>query len=294
MSLGSPPTLPEPDQKVSIEHAPEPPLAATDEELQARTAARVRADSRERRALTSTAAVAELAPGEPRERLNAILAAMGCDERYADIKAVITDNGAAYLYSERDLTSAEAVERAFVEECEQVIAASVRADSEHRAALTSADALRALLPPTEQGRLAEILARLEADPRYFDLKAVAGPGGETFLHSDLFLGGDDARLLARGGAADPCATVAELVREASRAHPRPTRCRPFWARIFGVAPEQLAGIVEELLRRPDCADIAKLVHPGTGAVYLYSTRYLDEAQAFAIADWEEVGRDENP
>ncbi len=289
-----PPTPPVPPEKVRVEHASAPAPGATPEEIKAGMAARVRADSRERRALTPASAVAELAPGEPQERVNAILAGMGGDERYADIKAVITDGGTAYLYSERDLTAAEAVDRAFVEECEQVIAARVRADSEHQAVLTPVAALQALLPRSEQGRLAEILARLEGDPRYFDLGTVTGPRGDAFLHSGLFLGGDDARLLAREGAADPCATVAELVREASRLHPRPTRCRPFWARLFGVAPEALDGIVEELQRRPECADIARLVHPATGAVYLYSTWYLDEARAFAIADWEEVGRVENP
>jgi hypothetical protein len=294
MPLGMPPNQEAPAEKVRVEHAAEVPLGTAAQEIQARTAARVRADSRERRALTLTTVVAELAPGEPRERLSALLAAMGGDERFADIKAVITDGGTAYLYSERDISAAEAVEWAFVEECEQVIAASVRADSEHRAVLTPIAALKALLPRDQQGRLADILARLEVDPRYFDLKTVTGPRGDAFLHSELFLSGDDACLLAREGAADPCATVAELVREASRLHPRPTRCRPFWARVFGVEPERLAGIVEELLRRPECADIAKLVHPATGAVYLYSTRYLDEARASAIADWEEVGRAENP
>jgi hypothetical protein len=186
------------------------------------------------------------------------------------------------------------VEKAYVEECLQVIAVRVRADSQVRAVLTPASALEGLVPKTEQGRIAPILEQMELDPRYFDVKAVVGLNGEVFYHSDLYLNGDDARLLAREGACDPCAAVAELVREASRLHPRPTRCRPFWARILGVAPERLDEFVEELLRRPEFADIAKLVHPVTGAVYLFSTRYMDGARASAIMDWEEVGRAENP
>ena len=41
-------------------------------------------------------------------------------------------------------------------------------------------------------------------------------------------------------------------------------------------------------------DIKKMVHPVTGGVYLYSGRFMTEDVAWAMMDWEEVGRDANP
>lgn len=284
----------EPREKVRVEFASLGAERPGPEELKSSFSSKVRSDSEARATLTSIEALVELSPHESAERVRAILTEMGAEDRFRDIKAVITDSGKAYLYCERHITMAEAVERAFREECEEVVAARVRDDSQNRANLTPISALRGLLPRTEQDRIDAIASRMGADPRYFDVKGVTGPGGEVFLHSDLYLTGEDALLLARGGAGDPRATIAEVVREASRLHPRPVRCRPLWARILGVADEELPHRIGELLRDPEYVDIARLVHPATGSVYLYSTRYLDEGRAYAIMDWEEVGRAANP
>ncbi len=40
--------------------------------------------------------------------------------------------------------------------------------------------------------------------------------------------------------------------------------------------------------RPEFSDIKAMIHPATGAVYLYSDKYLDGERAFMMMDYEEV------
>ncbi len=92
---------------------------------------------------------------------------------------------------------------------------------------------------------------------------------------------------------DLCATIAETVRDASRTYPRPTNCKLFQEKAFGINPDELANIIAEVMQRPEFMDIRRIVHP-SGAVYLYSSKFLDQFQAWYIMDWEEVGSRHNP
>jgi hypothetical protein len=69
----------------------------------------------------------------------------------------------------------------------------------------------------------------------------------------------------------------------------------FQERVFGLSPEQVEQFMEKLQEpRGEYADIKKIVHPVTGAVYLYSDKYMHELTAYRIMDWEEVGAAQNP
>jgi len=135
---------------------------------------------------------------------------------------------------------------------------------------------------------------MQTDARYWDIKPVTTPSGEVCFHSDAYLNGNYATILMRAQANDPCATVAETVRDASRIYPRPTPVQVFREKAFGIDPEKLDALVAETLTKPEFPDIKKMVHPSTGAVYLYSTKYMSDGQAWYIMDWEEVGRANNP
>jgi D-alanine-D-alanine ligase-like ATP-grasp enzyme len=52
-------------------------------------------------------------------------------------------------------------------------------------------------------------------------------------------------------------------------------------------------VVENLLRQPEYQDIKKIVAT-TGAIYLYSDKYLDPGAAQWQVQWEEVERHNNP
>jgi hypothetical protein len=287
------PTLSPPDKlRANPSETPEIDPAA----VKARLAALVRADSSERRAPTQEHSVQELAPGLPAERWSELLAEMAAEPAYADIKAVVTPSGRVYLFSEPRLNRNDAAERCFVEEAKIAIAEKIRSDSQYVVLTPMAD-LERLLPWPEPERRAALVAELRADPRFEDIQAVTGPGGELHLHSDRYVSSSYGRIMTGARANDPARAISEFVRDRSRDIPAPTKITVFRDQVFAISSAQLASFVEGLDRPEgggEHADIKKLVHPATGAVYLYSDRWLVEAAAVRIMDWEEVGSARNP
>ncbi|HTO98538.1 MAG TPA: hypothetical protein VMK66_15925, partial [Myxococcales bacterium] len=167
-------------------------------------AERVRADSRERRALTPEHVIQALDPRVSPEGLSAVLAVMGAEVSYADIKGIVAPSGRIYLFSLAHLTPQEAREKAELEETKWAIAGRIRADS-RGIALTSLADLDPLFPaelPAE-GRAA-LLAGMEDDERFKDLRRLTGPGGETFFHCETSLTGTYGGILVRAKTKDAC------------------------------------------------------------------------------------------
>jgi hypothetical protein len=283
-----------PVEKVLADPAPERVIQPEVEELKARIAHKVRDDSQHRATLTPGRALPELMPELPRERVVAVATEMGADERYADIKVITTPSGRVYLYSEAHLEQAAAAAKSLLEETRMAVAERIRSDSRDRVALTPANAVHVLLPERERDRLAAFMADLRADERYRDIASVIAPTGDVFFHSDVYLSGRYAAILVRAMGHDPCATIAATVRDESQLYPRPTNVQLFREKAFGISPAELEARIDEALHKPEYADLEKMVHPKTGAVYLYCTRYMGHDQAWWIMNWEEVGREKNP
>ena len=261
--------------------------------LKARLAERVRADSRDRRRLTTEPEVKALLPELDPPELKAMLAEMAEQGAYGDVKAIVAPSGRIYLFSEKHLIAAEAAELGRIEEARWAVADRIRADSSH-IQLTPAAELEALYPFPEAERRSAWLEETLADERFRDLHRTVGPKGEVYYHSDRYVSGNYAAVMMRAKTGDALWAIAEFVRHNSRIMPAPVCVTAFRDPVFGILQAKLDGFVEELTRTPAYADVKRLVHPKTGAVYLYSDRHLDEANAFAIMDWNEVGRLENP
>jgi hypothetical protein len=283
------PSQREPDKlRVEAPEAPAPDCAA----IKARIAERVRGDSGAGR-LTTEAELAAITAELDLEALRAVLAEMGRDSGYADVKALVSPAGRVYLFSERHLAWIEAQDKARVEEARFAVVERIRADSSH-ILLTAAVDLEALLPFEEPGPRAAFLAEILADPRFADVRVVTGPKGETYYHSEWYVSGNYGAIMMRAKVNDPCWAIAEFVRHRSRVMPAPTNVATFQDPVFRLDPASLDGVVEKLLRTAEYADVKKLVHPETHAVYLYSTESMEERQAHSIMDWEEVGALRNP
>jgi hypothetical protein len=283
-------TQPVPD-KLRVE-APEPP-PPDKPLLKVRIAERVRSDSGQRSRLTLEHEILDLTPELEKDELRALLAEMATEGSFGDIKAVVAPSGRVYLFSEKHLIAVEAAEKGRVEEARLAVVEKIRADSS-RIALTPAADLDPLFPFAEPERRAELLAEIMADDRFADIQSVTGPRGEVYYHSDRFVSGNYGAIMMRAKAKDPCWAIAELVRDRSRIMPAPSKVTLFKAAVFEIDPAELDSLVGELLQRPEHADVKRLVHRETGAVYLYSDRYLDERRAYDIMDWEEVGALRNP
>lgn len=266
----------------------------TVEEIKARIAEKVRADSGERAAVTPSEVVFALVPGSQQAAISAVLEEMAADERYADIKAVTTASGMVFFLSKTHFDTEEAIAKSRIEEVKFLLAEKVRADSKNDVALTSASELQALAPEMEQEGIAAVLDEMRTDDRYADIKQVTSPTGDVYYHSDRHMSGYYAVVLGRVAEKDPVATVAAMVRDESRIYPRPTCIEFFMEPMFGIPPSDLKAVFDELARRPEYGDIKLMVHPDTGAVYAYSSQYLSGDAAFQKMHWVEVVKPANP
>ena len=272
-------------------------LKARAEGIKARIAEQVRGDSREHAALTHEDSIVE--PDEElrsgRTAFGAVLAEMAAEERYQDIKTVRTATGLLFVYSDTYITADDAAAKSLVEEAKFVLASAIRADSRDNVKLTSVGTLYALAPDADPAITDALLELMPAEARFADIKKVTASNGNVYYHSDRYLVGSYAVTLLLAMSGDHCATIAETVREESRIYPRTTNAAIFREQqVYGIPPADLEAIITDTLRRPEYADLRRIVHPATGAVHLYSGRFISDDRAWAMMDWEEVGRADNP
>ena len=279
------------EEKLQAEPAPAPPPEPPS--LEARIAGLIRANAAERAAVTAEWEIRKLAPRLRRQELSAALARMSAEPLYADVKAVVAPSGRLYLFSEPSLAAAAAQEKARFEEAKELIAEKVRRDSQ-QPQLTPAADLEPLFPSAVPEERAALLAALSADERFKDIQSLAGAPGELYYHSDTFLSGAYGKIMMRARAKDPALAIAELVRERARNLPRPTKITIFEDPVFGFEAAGIEAHVEATLGRAEYADVKRMVHPATGAIYLFSDRFLDPQQAWMLMDWDEVGAAQNP
>ena len=274
-------------------------LKAKIEEIKEAIAEKVREDSQEHSSLTYEEDIIALDevrdPRYGRINLSAVLAEMAIDERYKDIITITTSTGLVFVYSADYIASDDAAAKALVEEAKSILANTIRVDSYKDIKLTPVGDIYAIAPDTEPAIIDVILKGMAQEARYADIKSLTSATGDVYYHSDKYIVDSYASTLLLAMAGDHCNTLAEKVREESRIYPRATNVKFFHnQRLFGIPRDDLEAVVAETLRKPEYSDIKKVVHPTTGAVYLYSERYLQEDQACAQMEWLEVGLAKNP
>jgi len=172
------------------------------------------------------------------------------------------------------------------------LAALVRHRSRAEAKLTPMAAVEVDGEPLgdrQESLIAEILAAEACG----DIRVLRSSSGAAYLYSSDHMSEGYARILLRVEEGDPCEQVASVVREESELYPRPTPMAQFSNPLFGVDPDRLRQLVQEMLQLKQYSDI-KLITASTGAEYLYSDRFLDRDWAQSLVEWEEVGRYESP
>jgi hypothetical protein len=272
-------------------------LRAKTEEIKAALAHKVREDSREQSALSPEEDLIALDDDLRYGRidLSAALAEMALDERYQDIRTITTTTGLIFVYSADCIAADDAAAKSLVEEAKFMLAQTIRVNSYQHVKLTPVEDIHAMAPDTEPAIIDIILKGMAQEPRYADIKKVTSAAGDVYYHSEKYMVDSYAATLLLSMAGDHCYTLAEKVRDESRIYPRATKVDFFHnEQLFGIPRADLGAVVEETLAKPEYSDIKKVVHPTTGAVYLYSERYLEEQQAWAQMDWLEVGLANNP
>ena len=287
-----------------MEASEEPRQESTDifkvaiEEIYARIAKKVREDSEKPGSLTPLIALDSLTPEPELMKVEVNLVEMVQDERYKDISFAITPAGNTYLYSNQFITKEDADVLAENEEISAVLAEKIRDNSKREAKLTSPDSL---LPSETENEnreeqikeLREALGEMMSDERYQDIESVVVAKKGDYYYSSRYITANYAEILARAEANDPLSQIAATVRNDSKLYPRPTAVLYLTDPAFGLDPKNLDIDIDELLSKPEYGDI-KLVRASNGAGYLYSDLYISEALAQADAEWNEVGRWNNP
>ena len=286
------------EARVRFEADQESPEAfkAKYEAVKALVAEKVREDSRER-ALTPDDVIADLDIDLRYGKIDVadLLTEIAADERYLDIKAITTVTGLVFAYSDSYLPDDEALAKSVVEEAKFILASAIRADSLDKMILTPVSELYAMAPDADPAIIDVLLTGMPSEARYADIQKATAADGAVYYHSDTYLTASYAATLMLAMAGDHFVTIAETIREESRIYPRTTNVTIFRDQgVYGIPAGDLDTVLWNLLRKPEYADIKRIVHPVTRAIHLYSSTYINEASAWAMMDWEEVGRANNP
>ncbi len=180
-----------------------------------------------------------------------------------------------------------------------------------RKILTRRELLRSLLDGDLEAKVAEAKAsavpcedeKREITPEYFNAVLDAALSGDfglarltswdkkEFVHYKPLLSQSYARLLSAEN--NPLEQVRETVRENARIYPRPTPLASFEDIPFNFKPETIQEILDALSADPESSDI-RFTESSLGTVFLYSTKYLDDAYADFLAEHLDVTMAENP
>lgn len=135
-----------------------------------------------------------------------------------------------------------------------------------------ADELEALLADT-----------LSCNP---DLAVFKGISGNTLYHAPAILSRTYASIQDRKSS--PVMLIAEEVRFNSAEYPRPLPLALFLEPPFELTPEQIKASLKAMASDACFQDIAYTT-TSTGAVFLFSTRYLERSYAEFLAERADVG-----
>ena len=257
---------------------------------------KVRADSRDRSALTAEDIIVGLDDYLRHGRIdvNILLIEMVSEESYTDIHVITTDAGLVFVYSDAYITSDNATAKSLIEEAKYMLASVIRTDSLEKIRLTPVTEIYEMAPDSEPAIIDAVLKGMQTEERYADITTIVADNGDVYYHSDKYLVDSYAVTLMLAETGDHCATIAQTVRSDSRIYPTTTNASNFQQQVYGVPCDDLEAIIVNMLRKTEYSDIKKMVHPVTGGVHFYSDRYIGEEQAWAIMDWDEVGRANNP
>lgn len=182
----------------------------------------------------------------------------------------------------------EAVCRALAEAIREASRAGRPADGD--ALRSSVEALGLRDPeerdsPDMETLLAETLAANQ------DLASMVSISGRTLYHAPALLSRTYASILDRKRS--PVILMAEEIRRNSADYPRPILLDLFEESPFDLTPEQIEAALTTMAATPEFQDIT-FTTTSTGAVYLFSSRYLDRPYAVFLAERADTGLMQNP
>lgn len=115
----------------------------------------------------------------------------------------------------------------------------------------------------------------------------------VYLYSKPLLSHSFAHALFMTSEDDDLSTFIDMVRTESRLYPRPVSRDTFMNPPYLWAPSKTAQVFDQVVADGSFPDIHE-VRASNGVVNYYSSLYLSDAQAQALAEWYEVEKPQNP
>lgn len=167
------------------------------EEIQTGIAERVREDSQNLSKLTCVDSLCTPVSDLEPDRVQVILADMGKDDRYKDIKSLAASTGAVYLYSETYITKnyAEILARAEANDPCATIAATVRDESRIYPRPTNIELFKDRVFNIDPDEVETHITRTLEQQEFNDIKLILASTGASYLYSNLYMSEDYAKSL---------------------------------------------------------------------------------------------------
>jgi hypothetical protein len=180
----------------------------------------------------------------------------------------------------------------------RIIAAMIRQSSEGGQLISEEEILcraieKGLFRPDAEDPAVEVgkaLTKLIRENQ--DLHELTGQNGSRTYYSALSMTEAYAKILL-GKQGDPLRLVAEIVRQNSAFYPRPVALDVFTQPPFDLSAEEVLHDLEAMAGAGEYGDIAATA-TSTSRVFLYSTLHLEPEHASMLAEWLDVGQQNNP
>jgi hypothetical protein len=180
----------------------------------------------------------------------------------------------------------------------RIIAAMIRQSSEGGLLISEAEILRivnekSLFPPDPEDPAVEVgkaLAKLLQEN--LDLHELTGQDGSRSYYSSISMTEAYAKILL-GKQGDPLRLIAEIVRQNSAFYPRPVALDVFTQPPFDLSAEEVLHDLEAMAGAGGYGDIVATA-TSTSRIFLYSTLHLEPEHASMLAEWLDVGQQNNP
>lgn len=199
-----------------------------------------------------------------------------------------------------DLIKEEITSDAFGEEVEEVIEEPDKItlmgefirDRSYEGILTNAEDFidEPLLLEVEE--VLQMIDELKTREEFSDICISKGVE-KIYLFSENYITKNYAKMMISVAERDLLNLIAETVREESKIYPRPTDVRLFSKAPFNLSKDEFKELYLQLVKKEEYSDIQE-TRASNNAPYLYSERFMKKAHAASLAEWIEVGAEQNP
>ena len=177
-----------------------------------------------------------------------------------------------------------------------VIASIIRQWSKSGRLLSEFDLCRRLIeehrPPLTEGEAGIEITITGALQEHGDLHELPAEDGARYYYSSEEMTPAYALMLVQK-LGDPARLIAEVVRQNSASYPRPVEADMFIHPPFDLSREQVLDCLERMTGLEEYHDIASTT-TSASTLFLYSTLHLEPDHASMLAEWLDVGQQENP